>query len=54
MEFRAAMLDLFPDIDDKEQYANILLDLKDNGRIDDPDIRRKVRRGAEALLAALE
>lgn len=53
IEFRAAILDLFPDIGDKEQYANILLDLSDNGRIDDPEIRRKVRRGAEALLAAL-
>ena len=53
-EFRHAINDLFPELEDKQSYADILLDLSDNGRVDAPEMRGKLERGARALLAALD
>ncbi|WP_277001401.1 hypothetical protein [Cloacibacillus porcorum] len=52
-EFRDAINDLFPALADRDAYADILLDLKDNGRIDAPEMRAKIKRGIRALEASL-
>lgn len=52
-EFRDAINDLFPELADRDAYADILLDLKDNGRIDAPEMRAKIERGIKALEASL-
>lgn len=52
-EFRDAINDLFPELADRDAYADILLDLKDNGRIDAPEMRAKIERGIRALEASL-
>jgi hypothetical protein len=53
VEFRTAINELFPELIDKESYADLLLDLKDNGRIDAPGLRTKIIRGIKALEEAL-
>lgn len=52
-EFRDAINDIFPALADRDAYADILLDLKDNGRIDAPEMRAKIERGIRALEASL-
>lgn len=52
-EFRDAINKLFPELADRDAYADILLDLKDNGRIDAPEMRAKIERGIKALEASL-
>ena len=52
-EFRDAITDLFPERADRDASADILLDLKENGRIDAPEMRAKIERGIKALEASL-
>ena len=52
-EFRDAINDLFPELADRDAYADILLALKDTGRIDAPEMRAKIERGIKALEASL-
>ena len=52
-EVRDALNDIFPALADRDAYADILLDLKDNGRIDAPEMRAKIERGIRALEASL-